>query len=75
MALRDSVAIELYSSNAPTVCPEKGVLYSGRCSAHYNQIMLLLKVNKLFKVPHFNHGWGSWIVSLGKESVLHIIHT
>jgi hypothetical protein len=38
-----------------------------KCCA-FRHVCAFLKVNKLFKRPHFHHGQGNWIALFGKDS-------
>jgi hypothetical protein len=50
-------------------CPHcflrKGVIHCDWYAAHCKHVRAFLKVNKLFKIPHFYHSHRSWIVSFG----------
>jgi hypothetical protein len=61
--------ISLYGGNAPFIFWEKVVLHSSWYVTHHKHICAFLKVNKLFKRPHFYHGQGSWIASFSRDPV------
>jgi hypothetical protein len=64
-----TIAVSLYGRSNFIICQEKGVSYHSWYTVHYKHVCEFLKVDKLFKIPHFHHGQWRWIVSLSKDSV------